>query len=204
MQIADGTSIPPDGYVVLDTSANDLVLGSAGADVDTLVGPAERAASGYVHRADLPLPGATTLAAWSTSDGQDHFAAEARADLGWPQRRAAATAACNQCLVGESKRRRPVAGSHEHDRCKRHSCTIRTTCSRAGCFPAPLIQLPAGIELPPGGRMLVTSADPSDLCLSGRVPAGLRVVGPLTPAAGRPRHGLDTAPADKLGCRLDL
>jgi hypothetical protein len=35
------------------------------------------------------------------------------------------------------------------------------------------------VELAAGGHLLVTSAEPSDVCLSGGVPSGVRVLGPL-------------------------
>ena len=40
-------------------------------------------------------------------------------------------------------------------------------------------QIPAGVELAASGRVLLTSAEPADVCLSGRIPPGVRVVGPL-------------------------
>ncbi len=177
MQIANGTTIPPDSYVVLDTSADGLVLGSAGATLTLLSVQPNGRPSGYVHRADLPL-GATTFGRLVTSDGQDHFAVELAPTWGGPNAGPQPPPLAISALSVN-----PSDGVQWLE-------VTNTTAANAQLYnpnnlqqgwllSGAAFQLPAGIELPPGGRMLVTSADPSDLCLSGGVPAGLRVVGPL-------------------------
>jgi hypothetical protein len=42
-----------------------------------------------------------------------------------------------------------------------------------------IFQIPAGISLPPNGRLLITGRNPAELCQSGQAPAGMRVTGPL-------------------------
>ncbi len=187
MQIADGTTIPPDGYLVLDTSPNNLVVDDTNPTLTLLSTLPGGRPSGYVHRANLSL-GATTLGRLVTSDGEDHFAAESAPTWGGPNAEPLSPPLAISALSVN-----PSDGVQWLE-------VTNTTAADAKLYDPNNLQqgwllsgaaykLPAGIELPPGGRMLVTSTDPSDLCLSGRVPSGLRVAGPLPRALASP--GMD-------------
>ena len=202
MQIADGTTIPPDGYLVLDTSANNLVIDGANATLTLLSALPGGRPSGYVHRANLPL-GATTLGRLVTSDGEDHFAAASAPTWGGPECRTAVATAGNQRLVGKSKRRRPVAGSHEHDGSERK--TLRSEQPAAG-LAALRRRLPtAGGHRTAAGGAHVGHVSRSLRSLSFR-PGAVRLTRGRAPptGAGKPGYGPDAAPADKLGRRLGL
>lgn len=183
MQIADGTTIPPDGYVVLDTSASSLLVSSTGAALTLVSTQPNGRPAGYAHRADLPL-GATTFGRLITSDGVDHFAAELAPTWGSPNAGPQPPPLAISALsVNPSNGVQwlEVTNTTNADAQLYNPNNLQQGWLLSGAA----YQLPAGIVLPPGGRMLITSTDPSELCLSGQVPSGLRVVGPLPlPLAG--------------------
>ena len=179
MRLADGSSIPPGGYSVLDVTGNNLVLGNAGNALTLLSALPSGQFSGYAYRADLPLPlAAATLGRLITSDGREHFASQLAPTWGGPNAGPqSAPFAIGVLSVN------PSDGIQWLEVTNSSATTAKLynpdDLQQRWLLPSISYQLPAGVELPSGGRMLITSADPSELCLSGRVPAGLRVLGPF-------------------------
>lgn len=155
---------------LLDVNTRSLALFSAA--------PGSRL-SGYADAARLTIPvGDATLGRIITSDGREHYAMQSAPSLG------TANAAPLDPPVLISR-----IAAHASDSLQWLEIANATGAPITLYDPANLdqhwlltgvfYQLPAGIELAAGGRVLLTTAEPSDVCLSGRVPSGLRVLGPL-------------------------
>ena len=135
--------------------------------------------SGYVHRARLTIPaGGATLGRTVTSDGREHFAVQAAATLG------AANAApldppvlISRILsnAGNGVQWVEIANATAAPLRLYDPANLQSNWQLDGVF----YLFPAGVELAAGGRALVTSAEPAAVCLSGGVPSGVRVLGPL-------------------------
>jgi hypothetical protein len=178
MRLAEGTSIPPGGYLTVDAGGT-LPIGNTSKALALLSALPSGQLSGYTHYAYLPLPlAATTLGRLVTSDGREHFAAQAAPTWGGPNAGPQVPS-----IVVSALSVNPSDGVEWLEVTNTMPATARLynpdNMQQRWLLSGPAYQLPAGVELPPGGRMLITSADPSDLCHSGRVPAGLRVLGPL-------------------------
>lgn len=179
MRLADGTSLSPGGYLIVDIGGSNLVIDNMAKTLTLLSALPSGQWSGYAHHAYLPLPiVATTLGRLITSDGQEHFAAQMAPTLGGPNAGPQAAA-----IVISALSVNPGDGIQWLEVTNTTAAAVKmydpNTMQQSWLLSGTAYQLPAGVELPPGGRVLITSAEPSELCLSGRVPDGLRVLGPL-------------------------
>jgi hypothetical protein len=191
MRLANGTRVEPNGYLVLDVSPGSVVLDSGDTAVTLLAAEPDGRLSGYIHRANLALPlTPATVGRYVTSDGREHFVAQTAPSWGGPNAGPQAPRVVISALSVN-----PADGVQWFE------VTNNSTAPAKLYNPGNLQQnwlvagvaypLAPGVELPPGGRMVVTAADPADLCLSGSIPSGLRVLGPLPlPLTGQ---GMDLA-----------
>lgn len=179
LRLPAGTVVPAGGYLVVDVVEAAGLLDSQTLRLGIFSTATSGRLSGYVHGARLAIPaGGTTLGRISTSDGREHFAVQAAPSLGAANSgpldppvlisRVLANAGDGvQWLEIANATAQPVA-LYDPARLDSHWLI-------EGAF----YQLPAGIDLPAAGRVLVTSAEPSSVCLSGAIPSGMRVLGPL-------------------------
>jgi hypothetical protein len=170
--------VPPDGYTVVDV-VNGLPLGNGDKVLTLLSTSAGGKLSGYIHRAVLSLPlTATSIGRLVTTDGREHFVAQQTPTWGGPNAGPQPTALAISALSAN-----PTDGVQWLELTNTGSVTASLynpdSMLPGLLFAGVAYQVPAGVELPPGGRAIVAAGDPSALCLSGRVPPGLRVLGPL-------------------------
>jgi hypothetical protein len=135
--------------------------------------------SGYTHRANLALSlTPATLGRIVTSDGREHFAAQRSSTWGGPN-----AGPQPATLVISALSVSPADGIQWFEVTNTSAATAKLynpgNLQQNWLMTGVAYPLAPGVELPPGGRMVVTSTDPADLCLSGRIAPGLRVLGPL-------------------------
>jgi hypothetical protein len=178
-RIADRTTIAPNSYAVVDVPANLLLLGDGQNAVTLLAAGMDGRLAGYAHRADLALPlTPASIGRLVTSDGREHFVAQVSPTFG-----GANAGALPPLLAISAISVNPTDGIQWFEVTNATSDTMQLYNAddllQNWLLPGAAYPLPTGAELPAGGRVLITSAEPSDLCLSTRIPPGLRVLGPL-------------------------
>jgi hypothetical protein len=189
MQLADGTMVPPGGYTVVDVPGSGLPLGNGDKALTLLSSLPTGRLSGYTHHAALSLPlTGTSIGRLVTTDGREHFSAEVTPTWGGPNAGPQAPTVVISALSAN-----PGDGVQWLELTNTGALTASlynpTSLQPSWLFGGVAYQVPAGVDLPPGGRVVVASGDPSALCLSGRVPSGLRVLGPLALPLGS--QGMD-------------
>lgn len=178
-RIAQGAPIPPGGYLVVDVADIGVSDGVNGANLQLFSAVPGGCLSGYTHGARLPIPvGGATLGRLITSDGREYFAVQRSPTIG------SANAGPLEPAVVVSR-----IAANASDGVQWLEIANTTGAPVMLYDPANLgnhwqvegvfFPIPSGVTLPAGGRALVTSAEPSDVCLSGRVPPGTRLLGPL-------------------------
>jgi hypothetical protein len=177
--------LPPGGYGVVDLPQGAVVL-EGGSTLALLSAAYGRRLTGYEQRAHLPLlrdAGDFTAGRITTSDRRQHYTYLRSATWGGPNAEAQPSS-----LVISAFSASPSDGVQWVELTNATAQTMRLYNPRqlgrswfVASIPYPL---PGGVELQPGGRAIIVSGDPADVCRSGHVPPGLRVIGPLP-------HGLN-------------
>jgi hypothetical protein len=179
LRLAAGSVVPANGYLVVDMLAANAAINVNAYNLALFSAASDSRLSGYVYSARLTIPAdGRTLGRTVTSDGREHFAVQAAPSIG------AANAApldppvlISRILSNASNGVQWVEITNATAAPLRlyDPANLQSNWQLDGVF----YLLPAGVELAAGGRLLVTSAEPSQVCLSGSVPSGVRVLGPL-------------------------
>ncbi len=167
------------GYAVIDMAGANLVLDANAPMIALLSALPDGRRTGYSSQASLSIPlVAATIGRVVTSDGFEHFTAQRAPSWGEANSGPLASAVVLSALAIS-----PNDGVQWLEFTNRGEAAVKLydpdNLQNRWLLGGAGYLLPAGVELPAGGRLLITSAEPSDLCLSGRVPAWLRVIGPL-------------------------
>jgi hypothetical protein len=179
LRLPAGSIVPAGGYWVANVLDANSALNVSALRLGLFSAAASGRLSGYAYGARLAIPAnGATLGRTITTDGREHFAIQSSPTLG------AANAAPLDPPVLISRLAANVSSGPQWVEIANASAapmslydplSLTSGWQLDGLF----YQFPGGVELPAGGRVLLTSAEPSDVCLSGALPAGVRVLGPL-------------------------
>ena len=179
LRLPAGSVVPAGGYLVIDVSAANADLGLQTLRLGIFSTGTKGRLSGYVHGAALAIPAnGMTLGRIRTSDGREHFAVQSASSLG-----AANAGPLDPPVLISRVRANATDGVQWVEIANATAATVPLyDPSRLDSYwrlDGLFYQFPGGVELGAGARLLVTSAEPSSVCLAGQVPAGVRVLGPL-------------------------
>ncbi len=176
-----GSRVPAGGYLVLPLAADDFPsrLQAAAGQLTLFSAAASGRLSGYQHSAhyDVPVTG-VTLGRLVNSDGDEYFAPQRAMTLGAPNAGPlVGPVVISQIMLAPpdgvewleltNLTDQPVPlYDPEH---------LERTWWLGGIF----FHLPAGITLPPHGRLRIVGSTPATACMSGHVPAGVYASGPF-------------------------
>jgi len=181
LRLPAGSVVPAGGYLAVPTLgvAPALPIAAGSSVVTLLAATAGGMLSGYSDRTEIGVPPAgTTLGRVQASDGHEHFVAQRAPSLGsansGPQ---VGPVVLSRLLVA------PSDGLQWIELTNSGAAPVdlydATHLHRRWIVGGVVFEVPVGVTLPPDGRALLTNAEPADVCLAGRVPPGVRVIGPF-------------------------
>jgi hypothetical protein len=185
--------LAPGGYGVVDLPQGSVVLDGGISTLTILSAVQGSRLTGYEQHAHLPLSpraGDLTAGRITTSDRLQYYTVLRSPTWGSPNAEAQPSP-----LVVSAFSASPADGVQWVELTNTTAQMMRLynpkDLGRSWLVASIPYPLPAGVELQPGGRVIITSGEPADVCRSGQVPAGLRVIGPL--ARGLNANGFDLA-----------
>ena len=180
LRVAADATIPPGGYLMVAVPSGQLALDSGGEwPLALLSATSDNRLTGYATAATLQPPAAgATVGRVVAAQGDVHYAA-----LRTPTPGAANAAPLVGPVVISRLMLQPADGIQWLELTNLTGQAVALydpqEPARTWQIAGALMRLPAGITLPPHGRLWVAGPSPATLCLAGNGPAGVRVTGPF-------------------------